>query len=80
MSCKLLLLRAGFTGFYLYNPAGKCRLAELTNNEGQDGSSCYNNEYLGHDSGPMLEVRWTEARGHTRSSTQRRRSMTATTS
>jgi hypothetical protein len=40
---------------YLNDPASNRRLAELTDDEGQDGASCYYDEDLGHDSEPTLD-------------------------
>lgn len=44
---------------YLNDPTSNRRLAELTDDEGQDGTCCDDNKYLRHDStwtSDMLEV------------------------
>jgi hypothetical protein len=40
---------------YLDDPASNRRLAKLTDDEGQDGAGCYNDEDLRHDSNPTLD-------------------------
>jgi hypothetical protein len=40
---------------YLDDPARNCRLAKLTDDEGQDGAGCHDDEDLGHDSESTLD-------------------------